>query len=94
MGLTNNKQAPFVIVVGMHRSGTTMLAKLLHINGVHMGFFRDPNFESRMYGWDVMNFQNFLGGTWECPLGSVRDLDSSNYFLARERIPRPVEPAS
>ena len=75
----------------MHRSGTTMLAKLLHTNGVHMGPLLDPNFESRLYSWDLMNYQNFLLGTWDHPYSMERDFQSQNYKLASDRFVRQIE---
>ncbi|MFN3951293.1 MAG: sulfotransferase [Thermaurantimonas sp.] len=35
-----------VIIIGMHRSGTSMLAEVLHQSGIHMGEDRDHNFEA------------------------------------------------
>ena len=70
----------------MHRSGTTMLAKLLHLNGINMGPLRDSNYESRLYAWDVLNFQNFLLGTWDNPFEMLRDESSDNYQIAKHRF--------
>lgn len=40
-----NFHRPFIII-GMHRSGTSLVARLLHESGIHMGAERDHNEES------------------------------------------------
>ncbi len=35
-----------LIIIGMHRSGTSFVAEMLHEAGIHMGTLRDPNFEA------------------------------------------------
>ena len=41
---------PFIIITGMHRSGTSFLARALNLYGVHLG-----NLESE---WDVSWFED------------------------------------
>ena len=74
----------------MHRSGTTMLARIFQYAGVHMGPLRDINFESRLYGWDVLNFQNFLLGTWDNPYSMQRNAGSENYRIASDRFRQQI----
>lgn len=37
---------PPFIIIGMHRSGTSFLAKVLERSGIFMGVVKDPNFEA------------------------------------------------
>ncbi len=37
---------PPFIIIGMHRSGTSFLAKVLERSGIFMGLIKDPNFEA------------------------------------------------
>lgn len=57
----------YVIVLGMHRSGTTAVTKFLQSNGVYMGPLKDPNAESRIFAFDLVFFLNYLGGIWDMP---------------------------
>ena len=56
-----------IIVVGMHRSGTTLVSKILQRVGVFMGSRRDPNEESIFF----IRFNEWLlrqaGGDWNYP---------------------------
>lgn len=56
-----------IIITGMHRSGTTLIAKILTECGIYLGNDLDKNYESFF-------FQNInewilrrLGGSWSCP---------------------------
>src|SRR5438309_5657294 len=56
---------PPIIVAGMHRSGTSLLARLLEIAGVCMGYRKDANFyESVCFlGANRLLLEN-LGASW------------------------------
>ena len=75
-----------IIIVGMHRSGTTMLARLFQTAGVNMGPLKDNNFESRLYAWDIMNYQNFLQGTWDHPYSMRRPVESQRYMNGKKKF--------
>ena len=57
----------YIIVLGMHRSGTTAVAKFLQKNGIYMGPLKDNNAESRLFSFDLVFFLNYLGGIWDMP---------------------------
>lgn len=62
-----------VVVLGMHRSGTTLIAQVLSSLGVHMGWRREANEEALFF----LDLNNWLfrqsGGAWDRP-EPVRDL--------------------
>ncbi|MCM2257890.1 MAG: sulfotransferase [Vicinamibacteria bacterium] len=64
---------PPIVVLGMHRSGTTLVVRCLERLGVHMGWRQDENAESllflRLNEWLLLQ----AGGNWEHP-GPVREL--------------------
>lgn len=64
-----------VLVLGMHRSGTSVVARGLQTLGVHMGADLDPNLESRFFqglnDWLLAQ----VGARWDRPEG-IEDLTS------------------
>ena len=56
-----------IIVAGMHRSGTSLLSKILTDMGVYMGSYQDVNNESiffqRLNRW----IMSCIGSSWDCP---------------------------
>lgn len=68
-----NDVQPPVIVAGMHRSGTSLVVKLLEGLGVFMGHSRDPNEEAVLF----LHLNEWLlrqsGSRWDRP-GGIRDL--------------------
>ena len=67
--------APPVIIVGMHRSGTTMLSKILEKLGIFMGWRKEENNEALFF----LRFNDWIlkqaNATWDNPY---------NYTLAGE----------
>lgn len=56
-----------VIVIGMHRSGTTLMAKLLEASGIFMGSNKDRNWEP-MYFIKTNDWMlKAVHATWDCP---------------------------
>jgi len=64
------RRAP-VIVIGMHRSGTSMVTRVLEELGLFMGWRKERNDEA----WFFHRLNKWLlaqgGGSWECP-GAIR----------------------
>jgi len=58
-----------VIVIGMHRSGTAALTRLLEHLGVFMGHDQDPNAEARFFLNLNRQFFSFCGARWDYPGG-------------------------
>ncbi len=56
-----------IIIIGMHRSGTTMLTRLLHQLGLHIGWVLQENAEALFFGERNEKLMNVCGGTWEHP---------------------------
>ena len=54
-----------IIIIGMHRSGTTLLCQMLESAGVFMGHYKDQNLES--YFFNRMNHNIFreLNSSWD-----------------------------
>jgi hypothetical protein len=69
-----------VIVIGMHRSGTTAVARVLSTLGVDMGRLLDPNHEPRTY----MALNDWIlhqaGTSWEYPLAVERLIANRSQF--------------
>lgn len=57
-----------VIIMGMHRSGTSMLAQVLHQSGIHMGVHRDHNFEALHFLSINQRAMWQAGGDWHMPV--------------------------
>lgn len=72
----------YVVVVGMHRSGTTAVSNFLQKNGVYMGPLKDGNAESRLFSFDLVFFLNYLGGVWDMPFYMER-VDNRSYMNAK-----------
>ena len=56
-----------LIIIGMHRSGTTLLSQLLQTVGVHMGTKRDENEESAFFRKYNDWLLRISGATWDNP---------------------------
>ncbi|GCD77810.1 hypothetical protein JCM31826_12920 [Thermaurantimonas aggregans] len=57
-----------VIIMGMHRSGTSFLAEVLHRAGIHMGVKRDHNFEAFHFLSINQRAMWQSGGDWNKPV--------------------------
>ncbi len=53
-----------VIVIGMHRSGTSLVARALHSSGVNMGLRQSPNAESLAFRRLNEQLLAATGGSW------------------------------
>ena len=56
-----------IVVLGMHRSGTTMLVRWLMRAGVHMGLTRDPNEEAYWFLRWNKRLLAMAGARWDHP---------------------------
>jgi hypothetical protein len=60
-------RTPPVVIIGMHRSGTSMIASMLESLGLFIGSSQDPNHESTLFhginGWILRQ----CGGAWDHP---------------------------
>lgn len=75
MTMPNNLNHSPIIIIGMHRSGTSMITEMLEKLGLFVGVRKDPNsnFESTFF----YNINNWLllqsGGAWDHP-NPIHDL--------------------
>ncbi len=67
---------PPIILVGMHRSGTSLLTRLLDMLGVHMGKDHDPNAESKHFRG--LNKRTFAAvqADWNTPTRVIQAIQS------------------
>jgi len=75
-----------IIIIGMHRSGTTMLVMILMELGFFPGAKLDKNLESiyfiRLNKWVMRR----AGGAWDYPMPTHHLLQDSDYFLEVKKI--------
>ena len=62
----SNTQSP-VIIIGMHRSGTSMIARLLEQAGLFVGWQKDNNHEARFFGFLNQWLLHQSGASWDHP---------------------------
>ncbi|MGJ8681867.1 hypothetical protein [Paraglaciecola sp.] len=72
-----------IIILGMHRSGTSALARLLEMNKISMGPLQDKNNESKLYAFDMVYYLNFLGGVWDSPWSITRE-NNQDYINGKD----------
>ena len=56
-----------IIITGMHRSGTTLLSKILEKNGVFIGRYKEINNESKFFLRINRWMFTMLGASWDNP---------------------------
>ena len=64
-----------VIVMGMHRSGTTLMVRVLEKMGLFMGHDQDPNAEARFFLRINERLLGFAGARWDQPEAMLRLLE-------------------
>ena len=62
-----NKEARPIIILGMHRSGTTMIVKMLQEMGLFIGWDLEENYEARFFFSRNETILNSCGGSWDNP---------------------------
>jgi hypothetical protein len=60
-------EQPPIIIVGMHRSGTSLVTRLLRLLGIHMGCDLDPNAESKHLRSLNKHTFRVVGAEWNTP---------------------------
>lgn len=81
-GKADNTKPKLIIVLGMHRSGTSLVTRAMQVFGVHLGTdFFPPNFANEKGYWEdtqfhIMNEEILaaLGSSWDC-LSPITDRD-------------------
>ena len=62
-----NSQTDPIIIIGMHRSGTTMIANLLRRMGLFLGWMLQENSEALFFVQRNDALMNVCGGAWDHP---------------------------
>ena len=82
-----------IIIIGMHRSGTTLISKILQDFGVFMGFYKEKNEESKYF----LKFNDWIlkqtYSTWDSPENFLMLDNNSQYFfeqICRQSIRSPI----
>lgn len=75
--MNKKSSKPPVIVVGMHRSGTSLVSRMLTRAGLYMGFNLDANHEARFFNRYNAWLLSSAGGRWDTP-------DCMNYLYRDE----------
>lgn len=78
---TEQKIIPPVIIIGMHRSGTSLITKMLADCGMLIGYQKDHNFESTFFQKANSWILQQCGGDWDHP-------SSINGLLQNDEIKR------
>jgi len=73
-----------IIITGMHRSGTTLLSKILEDNGVFMGKYKESNNESKFFLRINRWMLSTIGASWDNPksFNNIND-DTKNLIINR-----------
>ena len=74
-----------IIVTGMHRSGTSLVSRLLILNNVYLGSKLDVNYESiyfqRINKWIL----SCNGSTWDNPI-PLNDLNDNDKKILNQKL--------
>lgn len=81
------EQSP-IIIGGPHRSGTTLLARLLSDGGVFLGAYTDGNFESRLHQAANSWLLASAGVRWNSPTLTILRPETSNMQVASMVVDR------
>jgi LPS sulfotransferase NodH len=76
-------EQPPIIIVGMHRSGTSLVTRLLRLLGIHMGADPDPNAESKHLRSLNKHTFRVVGAEWNTP-EIVLEAMESPAFVAQQ----------
>ena len=79
-----NKIGP-IIITGMHRSGTSLLSKILMKQGVFMGSKLDPNNESIFFQRINKWILSCIGSSWDNPR-TLKDLENEDVDVIINRL--------
>lgn len=74
-----------IIVIGMHRSGTSMITRYLQESGVFMGNKMDENDESKFFQYINRWLLNQFQATWDRP-ENIENVNSENFIKASEIV--------
>lgn len=85
-------QNPPIIIIGMHRSGTTLMTNILEKIGLNIGVRRDDNYESSFFQNLNKMLMNMAGASWDNPMPMRLLYDNPEFSkLASEAIRSKVD---
>lgn len=73
----SNSAQPPVIIIGMHRSGTSMVARILEELGLFWGRTKEKNHEARLFRLLNDWLLRYSGSTWDYPEPTQNLLDNA-----------------
>ena len=79
-----------IIVTGMHRSGTSLIVKILEENNVIIGSKLDNNLESVFFQRINKWILSCVGSSWDNPT-SISHLDVDNMYLLINRVAKVLD---
>ena len=78
-----------ILITGMHRSGTSLVSKILMKNGINLGTYQDNNNESiyfqRLNRW----IMSCLGSSWDNP-SSLKNISNNDLKIIVNRLERNI----
>ncbi len=80
--MIRSKPCPPVIIIGMHRSGTSMLNRILETIGLRVGVIKGKNHEVRFFQDLNQWLMHQCGGSWDHP--------APTYYLLRDKPTREM----
>ena len=73
--MSKENQFSPIVIAGMHRSGTSMLSRILENGGVKLGSMKDANYESLFFQRINIWMMSLISSSWDSP-GDFSDIDS------------------
>jgi hypothetical protein len=77
----------------MHRSGTSMLSRILHTSGIFMGNDVDNNHESRFFQKINIELLNQIGSDWITPTATIKEAPLSDWGVIRRFVKPHRDPS-
>ena len=79
-------KSPPIIIIGMHRSGTTMITKMLQQLGVFIGWDYNDEFEANFFLRRNERLLNVCSGSWDRPYLIDNLLDNRSSFKVAAKL--------
>jgi hypothetical protein len=87
--MIDNSNKP-IILIGMHRSGTTMLSRLFINAGINMGQQLGPNFEDLIFQNANRRLLKIAGAHWAKPKPFLNAINNKQFIIDAKKITSEV----
>ena len=78
-------QSP-IIITGMHRSGTSLLSRIIEYNGIFLGSYKDINNES-IYFQNINKWlMSINSSSWDNPSSFLDSINSDNFKINTKKL--------